>query len=645
MATLSPTPAPAGPIRRASQRQALRRPPSRLAVDRGESQAPNPVAPTMAAAPPQQYHDDSSEDEIPVPMKLSALTKALLNDGAPESQAAARHGDGARPAQPSPPRTRRQASTLNSSTSSATERRRHLRSGSAQPEDINSSKIHSPEKDKDKEPSPPRKRVVRLSHTPQSLNQIGPAKRRSTSTSRTTQKSTQQPPRPASRTNTRDKSLLEEVAEAQPVVNTTPNQPNRVVRIVTGSSGNRSRIGSLAPSSGRSHSDRSGIDKAGSSRENGEYEDPEAVARDAPPVSMGSIARYPSTGNRTRQDENGNPQSSMRVKRVGKLPGSFLSGPARRGRRRQSEEDGDENGELDGLAPGQELGEYQADDPAASSYYEGVNPNFNSGSPVSGNAAARATHRKQASVSDIRSSIRRSPSVQEKPVLEQAPRSPISLTPPKPVVSRPELPSAHDQENEVPASYKRTKPSVDQILEKIPIRPVLAEVNHAEIHIARDSSPERKPLASITSNTPHRAAPPPPPKMSVLDAATSTAGAATTTQKARRNVIKVNGKIYTRLDCLGRGGSAKVYRVTAENGRMFALKRVSLENADEATIRGYRGEIDLLNKLKGVDRVIDLFDYEMNEEKQLLTLVRHPQSPIPTPTIRVTNSCLAYGDG
>lgn len=86
--------------------------------------------------------------------------------------------------------------------------------------------------------------------------------------------------------------------------------------------------------------------------------------------------------------------------------------------------------------------------------------------------------------------------------------------------------------------------------------------------------------------------------------------------------MKLNGKAYTRLDCLGRGGSAKVYRVSAENGKMFALKRVSLEGADESTMRGYKGEIDLLGKLSGVDRVINLFDYELNEERNSLTLVR-----------------------
>ena len=167
---------------------------------------------------------------------------------------------------------------------------------------------------------------------------------------------------------------------------------------------------------------------------------------------------------------------------------------------------------------------------------------------------------------------------------------------PKPI----EIPSNHAQEN-----------ADDKAVE----RPVK--------RAAKPASPERKPLASLVNNTPHRAAPPPPPpKMSVLDAATSTAGAATATQaKQRRNVLRVNGKCYTRLDCLGRGGSAKVYRVTAENGKMFALKRVALENADENTVAGYRGEIDLLGRLKGVDRVIDLYDYELNSDKQALTLV------------------------
>jgi serine/threonine-protein kinase TTK/MPS1 len=111
--------------------------------------------------------------------------------------------------------------------------------------------------------------------------------------------------------------------------------------------------------------------------------------------------------------------------------------------------------------------------------------------------------------------------------------------------------------------------------------------------------------------------------MSILDAATSTAGAAAASSNAggKRNRLKVNGKQFTRLDCIGRGGSSRVYRVMAENSKFFALKRVSLDDADETAVRGFKGEIDLLKKLEGVERVIRLYDYELNEDKGTLSVV------------------------
>jgi serine/threonine-protein kinase TTK/MPS1 len=110
--------------------------------------------------------------------------------------------------------------------------------------------------------------------------------------------------------------------------------------------------------------------------------------------------------------------------------------------------------------------------------------------------------------------------------------------------------------------------------------------------------------------------------MSILETATSTAGAATTSHAGgKKNRLRVNGKQFTRLDCIGRGGSSRVYRVMAENSNFFALKRVSLEDADEIAVRGFKGEIDLLKKLESVDRVIRLYDYELNEEKGTLSVV------------------------
>lgn len=131
-------------------------------------------------------------------------------------------------------------------------------------------------------------------------------------------------------------------------------------------------------------------------------------------------------------------------------------------------------------------------------------------------------------------------------------------------------------------------------------------------------------LAQISVNTPHRPPPPPPPpKMSVLETATAAAGASTTKTKKKRSHITVNGKVYSQMGKIGKGGSSDVYRVMAENMKMFALKRVKLEDADESAVRGYKGEIDLLRKLEGVERVVRLFDWELDDERQILSVVSH----------------------
>lgn len=130
----------------------------------------------------------------------------------------------------------------------------------------------------------------------------------------------------------------------------------------------------------------------------------------------------------------------------------------------------------------------------------------------------------------------------------------------------------------------------------------------------------RPALAALSNNTPMRAAPP-PPKMSVLETATATAGASTVKSKKKRSHVLVNGKMFTLRGRLGKGGSSDVYRVMAENDKMFALKKVTLEDCNEDTIRGYKGEIDLLKKLEECDRVVRLFDFEVNEAKQTLSVL------------------------
>jgi len=200
--------------------------------------------------------------------------------------------------------------------------------------------------------------------------------------------------------------------------------------------------------------------------------------------------------------------------------------------------------------------------------------------------------------------------------------------------------AGEDKENEAPAevasavasTVRPTNPS-RPIESEQPPSPRVPPIKFGPIeshHQARaapshqgHAAPSHPILAARSHNTAQRPAPPPPPKMSVVETATTAAGASTTVQanKKKQFLLRVNGKTYTRIDALGRGGSGKVYRVSAENGKLLALKRVSLENLDERVIKGYQGEIELLQRLAGVSRVIQLIDHEFNAEKKMLSLV------------------------
>ncbi|KAK1829892.1 kinase-like domain-containing protein [Podospora conica] len=628
MSGASPTPAGAGSHittlgRRTSARQALRRPTSRPQLSRSESHPASSAIPVPAAretnSQPQQYStlNDSSDDEIPVPMKLSALTKALLGDGHAAAGPPARgtsnpHRQSSPPSrgtsnshrQSSPParpasRVMTRRSAMNASTSSVPDEkesgresirpreiRRPARAGSAQ---LPSSRPSSPVRHLETSPAPARKRVVRLSTTNQpngglqSSFQNGLRRSLSSSTQ-------------AKRPEFRDLPEEKVAAPPAPVVQpeplpqqeapaeiNTPVVPVRTVRIAVGSSGSRSRSGNSSGISNRS------------AERIGHPEEPATINR----TTAGAAA----------------PPSSMRVMRVGKTPGSFLSGPARRGRRRHSDEDGDGQGEGGALGSSQEpesqrpLYESALGEQPQSSFLAASHRDFAaSGSPVSAKDSIRAAIRKQAASASPPELARKEP---EHAHLELA----YSIPAP------PQIPSTQDKENAPPSTYRRSKPASALELDLNFDKPALP--HHVDVGQAREPSPERKVLAAKSQNTPHRRAPPPPPKMSVVETATAAAGASTTAQvnKKRQVLLRVNNRTYTRIDCIGRGGSGKVYRVSAESGKMLALKRVSLENADENTVKGFKGEIDLLKRLAGIDRVIQLIDHELNLEKKMLSVL------------------------
>lgn len=351
----------------------------------------------------------------------------------------------------------------------------------------------------------------------------------------------------------------------------------------------------------------------------------------------------PTTSQRHRRGEEYGLQSTMRAKRTGKMSGTFLNGPVRRGMIRRQSEDEDvhlpKSGCFSHGSTGRSpvLNERNFGINNGSPSHSPINREANSNPQVEGlNSKSPSPHVAFASSATILPSVEREEIEHQKVKPAEScsqPRTqtsdkdgsnpssrsssvrmqPVFKVPPPPPPP-PELPSNNDQENEPPPTFKRSKPA-PSVIGEVQKGSVLAERMAKQGSAAATRSPERKALAPRSQNTPHRmapAAPAPPPKMSVLEAVTSNAGS---TRSKKKVAWSVNGKLFTRLDCIGRGGSSRVYRVMAENYKMFALKRVNLEEADAASIIGYKGEIDLLRRLENVERVVRLFDYEINDEK------------------------------
>ncbi|KIV84915.1 hypothetical protein PV11_00664 [Exophiala sideris] len=331
----------------------------------------------------------------------------------------------------------------------------------------------------------------------------------------------------------------------------------------------------------------------------------------------------PSTVARSRKPDEHGAQSTMRVRRIG---GALLNRPVRRGMvRRPSEEDQvtlEHQEQEQANTPEIEVGR-RAPEPdlvdlpedilglqGSPEQVKPIRPSPRHASPEQ--IEPRALPERPASRPSSVQQARPTPRSHAVPVSSKSSssqRNPIFKIPPLPTIA-----PALGQENEPPPTFRRTKPVVPML--EIHNDEPKSDQKPAEV-VSAQHSPSRQPLVPKSNNTPHRPAPAPPPKMSILDAATSNAGS-----RNKKSVHYVlNGKTYRRLDCIGRGGSSRVFRIMAENYKIFALKRVNLEDADIAAIAGYKGEIDLLKKLENVDRVIRLYDYEINEDKGVLNVM------------------------
>lgn len=85
--------------------------------------------------------------------------------------------------------------------------------------------------------------------------------------------------------------------------------------------------------------------------------------------------------------------------------------------------------------------------------------------------------------------------------------------------------------------------------------------------------------------------------------------------------ISVRNKPYTILECVGKGGSSKVYKVMAGNRKIYALKRIKLSNRDKEAAAGFLDEITLLRRLRGHHNIIQLIDAEVLGREGIILMV------------------------
>lgn len=71
--------------------------------------------------------------------------------------------------------------------------------------------------------------------------------------------------------------------------------------------------------------------------------------------------------------------------------------------------------------------------------------------------------------------------------------------------------------------------------------------------------------------------------------------------------------------------------ISPQTNKIYALKKVSFDKADQSAISGYKNEIRLLNRMAeresqngGESRCIRLFDWEICDEKGYLLMVIPP---------------------
>ncbi|KAG7885105.1 hypothetical protein KL938_001362 [Ogataea parapolymorpha] len=87
------------------------------------------------------------------------------------------------------------------------------------------------------------------------------------------------------------------------------------------------------------------------------------------------------------------------------------------------------------------------------------------------------------------------------------------------------------------------------------------------------------------------------------------------------NILTINRQDFECLEQIGKGGSSRVYKARAVNGkRDYAIKVVTFDQFDEGAIASFKGEIEILKKLRDQERVVKLIDHSLKDGSLMLVM-------------------------
>jgi serine/threonine-protein kinase TTK/MPS1 len=244
-------------------------------------------------------------------------------------------------------------------------------------------------------------------------------------------------------------------------------------------------------------------------------------------------------------------------------------------------------------------------------------------------AAAAAPAPKSVSPTDV------SPETAARQAAAALPRrtlgAPRPVAPPMPAPPAPAVLAA-DPDATVPVPKRAPPPPAP------PARPPPAAADDETVQVVRPAPPPA-PVAAPAAPKPS-AAMLPPPAMSAEEAAARAKARAAAQPTAKPaapaakaggasrpreddTTVHVEGVRYAKLECVGAGGTCKVFKVMAPTRKVYAVKRIRLvdSNARPEALAGFEEEISLLKRLKGRPNIIQLIASEVLPAEKVIYMV------------------------